>query len=80
MCDGMTIYLIEEVDTSKEYHDDTQEIGTEEEAHDHYRDDNSCCDSVPFFPSFEFVFKCPRKFFHKLQVIDKEIDDEPSRP
>lgn len=52
MGDGVTIDLVEEVDTREEYHDDAQEIGTQQKAHDNHSDDYGCCDSVPFFSSF----------------------------
>lgn len=67
MSDGVTIDLVEEIDTSEEYDDDTEEIRTEEEAHNHDCDDDSRCDRIPFFAPFEFVFKCPREFFHKFR-------------
>lgn len=65
MRDRVTIDLVEEIDTGEEDDDDTQEIRTEEEAHNHHRDDDSRSDCIPFSASFEFVFKCPRKFFHR---------------
>lgn len=66
MSDRMTIDLVEEVDTSEEYDDDTEQIGTQQKAHNDHRNHYGCCNCVPFFTSFEFVFKCPRKFFHTV--------------
>jgi len=64
MSEGMAIDLVEEINTSKEDKYYAEEIRTEEKTDDDNRDYQGSSDSIPVFPSFESIFKCPRKSFH----------------
>lgn len=49
---GVTIYLVEQIDASKEYKDYAEEIGTKKKTHNNNSDNDGRCNSIPIFSSF----------------------------
>ncbi len=80
MDNWMSIYIVEEIDARKNHKYDTQEKFSDQKTHYRSCDNNRCSDSIPALTSFESARKCPRKSFHKLDIIKPEIDDDPCWP